>query len=78
MLPQPLLASRPAIYSVTERHYYVREAALGLLMLWICYPIDILWLVALLTCHIPPDLLLVLSVSCTVRLLLSTDLPEPP
>lgn len=78
MLPQPLLASRPAIHSVAERHYHVKEAALGLLMLWICYPTDILWLVALPACHIPPDPLLVLSVSCTVRLLLSTDPPEPP
>ena len=77
MLPEPLLTPRPAIHSITERHYYVREAALGILIVWICYLIDVLWLVALLAYHIPPDPLLVLSFPCIVYLLLGIDLAEP-
>lgn len=78
MILEPRLTSNPVIHPVTERHHYVRESALGLLMLRISDSTDILGLVALPTYYIPSNQLLLLPLPGAIRFLLSTDPAKPP
>jgi hypothetical protein len=66
------------IYPVADRYYYVWELVFRLLMLWIRYPTDILWLIAVLTSYIPLNLVLVLPFPRLIGFVLGVDLVELP
>ena len=75
---QLITAPRPLPHPVIERHNHIRVPALRLLVLGICYPADVLRLVAVLIGHIPLNPLLFLSLTRLVRLVLRVDPVEPP
>jgi hypothetical protein len=78
VLLQLITTTRPFIYPITERHNHVREPAFLLLMLRIRRPADVLRLVAVPTCHIPLNLLLLFLPPCLEGLVLRMDPVEPP
>jgi hypothetical protein len=78
VLLQPITATRPFPYPVTERHNHVREPAFRLLMVWIRRPADILRLVAVPAGHIPLDPLLLFPLPRLEGFVLRIDLVEPP
>lgn len=78
VLLEPIMTAYPRVHPVTDRHHYVREAALRLLMLGIRDTADILRLVALPARHIPLNPVLVFSFPRLVSLLLGLDPVESP